>query len=154
MTVTTETLTPQNLKTSTVELVRVDNSFHFEGTGTSNVPIHIDAGTDIGGHNEGARPMELLLMGLAGCSAIDIIVILQKQKQEIRNFSIQVDGQREVEAHPAPFKNIHLTYRLTGKIDAEKLKRAIELSMDKYCSAVAQIRPTATITHSFEVQEE
>ena len=74
--------------TMTVDLVRVDDAFHFAATGTSNVTLDIDGSTDIGGHNAGARPMEMLLMGLAGCSAIDVIVILNKQKQIIDDFKI------------------------------------------------------------------
>ena len=139
--------------TMQVELVRVDNAFHFEAIGTSGVAQHIDAATDIGGHNAGARPMEMLLMGLAGCSAIDVILILQKQKQVIDDFRLKVDGLREKGATPAPFKKIHITYLLKGQLDTDKVKRAIDLSMDKYCSATAQLRPSAEITYSFEIQE-
>lgn len=137
--------------TMQVELVRVDDAFHFEAVGTSGVTQHIDAATDIGGHNAGARPMEMLLMGLAGCTAIDIILILQKQKQTIDDFRLSVDGLREKGAVPAPFKKIHLTYKLKGQIDPIKLQRAIDLSMDKYCSATAQLRPSAEITYSYEL---
>lgn len=139
-----------------VELARVDDAFHFEAVGSSGVDSpavaqHIDAATDIGGHNAGARPMEMLLMGLAGCTAIDVILILQKQKQVIEDFRLVVDGLREKGATPAPFKKIHITYKLKGALDADKVKRAIDLSMDKYCSATAQFRPTAEITYSFAV---
>lgn len=151
--------TVQDYKTMRVELVRVDDAFHFEavGTGTpeqSGVPVHIDAATDIGGHNAGARPMELLLMGLAGCSAIDIVLILKKQKQVVDDFRMKVDGLREKDATPSPFKKIHITYLLKGQLDPEKVKRAIDLSMNKYCSATAQFRPTTDITYSFEINEE
>ena len=135
-----------------VELVRVDDAFHFEALGISGVAQHIDAATDIGGHNAGARPMEMLLMGLAGCSAIDVILILKKQKQVIEDFRMKVDGLREKEATPSPFKKIHITYLLKGQLDADKVKRAIDLSMDKYCSATAQFRPSTEITYSFEIQ--
>lgn len=142
------------LNKMTVELVRVDDAFHFEALGTSTVTQHIDAATDIGGHNAGARPMEMLLMGLAGCSAIDVILILQKQKQVIEDFKLSVDGFREKGATPAPFQQIHITYRLKGDLNPERVKRAIDLSMDKYCSATAQLRPSATITSSFEINDE
>ncbi len=136
-----------------VELVRVDDAFHFEAVGKSGATQHIDAATDIGGHNAGARPMEMLLMGLAGCSAIDVILILKKQKQVLEDFRLKVDGLREKGATPAPFKKIHITYLLKGQLDDDKVKRAIDLSMDKYCSATAQFRPSAEITYSFEIQE-
>ncbi len=145
--------TIQEFNTMQVELVRVDNAFHFEALGTSGVTQHIDGATDIGGHNAGARPMEMLLMGLAGCSAIDVILILQKQKQVIDDFRMKVDGLREKGAVPAPFKKIHITYLLKGKLDNAKVKRAIDLSMDKYCSATAQFRPSTDITYSFDIQD-
>lgn len=144
--------TVQAYKTMQVELVRVDDAFHFEAVGASGVTQHIDAATDIGGHNAGARPMEMLLMGLAGCSAIDIVLILKKQKQVVDDFRMKVDGLREKDAMPSPFKKIHITYLLKGQLDPEKVKRAIDLSMDKYCSATAQFRPSAEITYSFEIR--
>ncbi|MVM37823.1 OsmC family peroxiredoxin [Spirosoma sp. HMF3257] len=143
--------TIQEYTTMQVELVRVDDAFHFEALGKSGVAQHIDAATDIGGHNAGARPMEMMLMGLAGCSAIDVILILKKQKQVLDDFRLKVDGLREKDAIPAPFKKIHITYLLKGQLDPEKVKRAIDLSMDKYCSATAQLRPSTEITYSFEI---
>ncbi len=134
-----------------VELVRVDDAFHFAATGTANVRLDIDGATDIGGHNAGARPMEMLLMGLAGCSAIDVVLILNKQKQVVTDFRIVVEGQREKGATPAPFQKIHLTYKLKGDLNPDKVRRAIDLSMDKYCSATAQLRPTCAITYSLEL---
>ena len=146
--------TVQEYKTMQVELARVDDAFHFEAVGASGVTQHIDGATDIGGHNAGARPMEMLLMGLAGCSAIDIVLILKKQKQVITDFRMKVDGMREKNAMPSPFKKIHITYLLKGQLDPEKVKRAIDLSMDKYCSATAQFRPSADITYSFSINVE
>jgi putative redox protein len=143
--------TSTEFNTMQIELVRVDDAFHFEAVGKSGVAQHIDAATDIGGHNAGARPMEMLLMGLAGCTAIDVILILNKQKQTIEDFRLKVDGLREKGATPAPFKKIHITYLLKGELNADKVKRAIDLSMDKYCSATAQFRPTTDITYSFEL---
>ena len=78
-----------------VELVRVDDDFHFEASGTSEVKNHMDASEDIGGHNLGARPMEMLLMGLGGCTAIDVILVLKKQRQVIEDFRISVEGDRK-----------------------------------------------------------
>ena len=143
--------TVPEFNTMQVELVRVDDAFHFEAVGKSGVTQHIDGAIDIGGHNAGARPMEMLLMGLASCSAIDMILILQKQKQVIEDFRMRVDGLRPKGATPAPFQKIHITYKLKGQLDEGRVKRAIDLSMDKYCSATAQFRPTAEITYSFEI---
>ncbi len=149
---TTAPVTP-TYDTMTVDLNRVDDAFHFAATGVAGVTLDIDGSVDIGGHNAGARPMEMLLMGLASCSAIDVIVILNKQKQVVRDFRMKVNGQREYGANPAPFKTIHLAFLLTGDLDEAKVRRAIDLSMDKYCSATAQIRPTAEITWSLEIKQ-
>lgn len=140
------------LDTMHVDLVRVDDAFHFRATGTAGVALDIDGAVAIGGHNAGARPMEMLLMGLASCSAIDVILILKKQRQLIEDFRMSVDGLREADATPAPFQKIHVHYVLKGQLDTEKVRRAIDLSMDKYCSATAQLRPTAEITYSFVIE--
>jgi putative redox protein len=133
-----------------VVLNRLDQDFHFEATGSSPVSVHIDAAEGIGGHNAGARPMELLLMGLGGCTAIDVILILKKQRQIIEDFQIRVQGDREkIEGtEKTPFRKINIQFELKGEIDGNKALRAIQLSMDKYCSATAQLEPSSKITHS------
>ena len=112
--------------------------------------MHIDAAEGIGGHHAGARPMELLLMGLGGCTAIDVILILKKQRQVVEDFKIRVQGDREkIEGtEKTPFRQINIQFELTGQIDGNKALKAIQMSMDKYCSATAQLEPSATITHS------
>jgi putative redox protein len=133
-----------------VVLKRLDDDFHFEGMGTSSVPVHIDAAEGIGGHNAGARPMELLLMGIGGCTAIDVILILKKQRQSIEDFQIRISGTREkIEGtEKTPFREINIQFELKGPIDGNKALKAIQLSMEKYCSATAQLEPSATITHT------
>jgi putative redox protein len=133
-----------------VVLNRLDQDFHFEAKGSSPIPVHIDAAEGIGGHNAGSRPMELLLMGLGGCTAIDVILILKKQRQIVEDFQIRVQGDREkIEGtEKTPFRNIHIQFELKGEIDGNKALKAIQMSMDKYCSATAQLEPSATITHS------
>jgi putative redox protein len=132
-----------------IELVRVDDAFHFEARGSSDVVVHTDAAPAIGGQNAGVRPMELLLMGLASCSAIDMILILKKQRQVVTDFRVSVEGERtkETDSERSPFTKIHLIYYLSGTIDAAKASRAAELSMQKYCSATAQFESMAEITH-------
>jgi len=133
-----------------VILNRLDQDFHFEAKGSSPIPVHIDAAEGIGGHNAGARPMELLLMGLGGCTAIDVILILKKQRQIVEDFQIRVQGDREkIEGtEKTPFRQINIQFELKGLIDGNKALKAIQMSMDKYCSATAQLEPSATITHS------
>jgi putative redox protein len=133
-----------------VVLNRLDQDFHFEAKGSSPIPVHIDAAEGIGGHNAGARPMELLLMGLGGCTAIDVILILKKQRQTIEDFQIRVSGDREkIEGtEKSPFNQINIQFELKGIIDGNKALKAIQMSMEKYCSATAQLEPSATITHT------
>lgn len=133
-----------------VLLNRLDQDFHFEASGSSPISVQIDAAEGIGGHNAGARPMELILMGLGGCTAIDVILILKKQRQVVDDFQIRVQGEREkIEGtEMMPFIKINIQFELKGNIDGNKAVRAIQMSMDKYCSATAQLAPSATITHS------
>jgi putative redox protein len=139
-----------------VVLNRLDQDFHFEAKGSSPIPVHIDAAEGIGGHNAGARPMELLLMGLGGCTAIDVILILKKQRQVIEDFQIRVSGDREkIEGtEKTPFRSINIQFELKGTIDGTKALKAIQMSMDKYCSATAQLEPSATITHTLVLNGE
>ena len=136
-----------------VELVRVDDAFHFQANGMSGVAVDIDAAENIGGHNAGSRPMELLLMGLGGCTAIDVILIMKKQRQVIEDLKISVSGEREkIEGtEMTPFRKINVHFKFKGNISESKAQKAIEMSMEKYCSATAQLSPSAEITHSFEI---
>jgi putative redox protein len=136
-----------------VELVRIDDAFHFEANGMSGVPVHIDAAENIGGHNAGSRPMELLLMGLGGCSAIDVILIMKKQRQVVDDLKVSVSGERvKIEGtEMTPFRKINVHFQFKGTIVPEKAQKAIEMSMEKYCSATAQFSGSAEITHTFEI---
>ncbi|MFN3589023.1 MAG: OsmC family protein [Spirosomataceae bacterium] len=137
-----------------VTLKRVDDAFHFEAMGVSGVPNHIDANPEIGGANAGARPMEMLLMGLGGCSAIDVILILKKQRQILEDIQIEVSGERQkIEGtEMSPFTSMHIHFILTGDLDTQKVEKAIQMSMEKYCSATAQFQSSAQITHSFDIR--
>jgi len=132
-----------------VVLKRLDDAFHFEAKGASGIPVSMDAAESLGGHNLGARPMELLLMGLGGCTAIDVQLILSKQRQVMQDFQIRVSGEREKIAgtEKSPFSKILVSFELKGEIEPAKALRAIQLSMEKYCSATAQLEPSAAITH-------
>ncbi|MBU2493888.1 MAG: OsmC family protein [Bacteroidetes bacterium] len=136
-----------------IEINRIDKDFHFEAKGSTGIAVNIDAAPAIGGHNMGARPMELLLMGLGGCSGIDIVNILKKQKQNIEEFKIVVEAGREKDKTPSVFENIYIHFYLSGNIEKEKAGRAVELSMEKYCSAAAVIRKSVDIKYGFSVNE-
>ena len=96
-----------------VELNRVDDAFHFEAIGASGVAVNIDAADNIGGHNAGARPMELFLMGLGGCTSIDLILILKKQRQPLEDLKLVIDGEREkIEGtEMSPFRKINIQHQ-------------------------------------------
>lgn len=137
-----------------VELVRVDDGFHFEATGSSDQKVHTDASPNIGGKNMGVRPMELLLMGLGSCTAIDVVLVLKKQRQEILDFRISVEGDRIKEdgTERSPFRKITIHYFFKGNLDRAKVERAVKLSMEKYCSATAQFEPLAEISHEITIE--
>lgn len=136
-----------------VELNRIDDAFHFQAKGASEIVVNIDAAEAIGGKNQGARPMELLLMGLGGCTSIDVILILKKQRQALEDIKLVIEGDREkIEGtEMSPFRKINIHFILKGNLDAKKVEKAIELSMEKYCSATAQLSCSAQITHTYEL---
>jgi len=111
-------------------------------TGASGV---IDGPADMGGENAGLRPMETLLSALAGCSALDVIHIMKKQRQNLERLEVEVNGDR-ADAVPAVFTSIHLRFKGYGPIDVSKLQQAIELSMEKYCSVSRMLQPAVVIT--------
>ncbi|WMJ75040.1 OsmC family protein [Cytophagaceae bacterium ABcell3] len=130
-----------------IELSQKDG-FHFEALNESEQIVHIDASPAIGGQNKGARPMELLIMGLGGCSAIDVINILKKQKIEVQGMRIRINADRDPEAVPSLFTNIHVEFILPATVDKQKAERAAALSMDKYCSVAKTLEKTAKITYT------
>lgn len=134
-----------------VHLKRVDADFNFEAANCDGNTISIDGSPTIGGHNKGMRPMQLLLAAIGGCSAIDIVSILRKQKQEIESFEIEVDGEREEVKDYSLFETIKIHFILKGKVEKEKAERAVKLSMEKYCSVTKTLEPTAQITYKVSV---
>ncbi len=137
--------------TTTIEIKRVGEPFHFVAQNSDKIEVHIDTSAAIGGTNLGARPMELLLMGLGGCTAIDVISILKKARQPVEDLKITVTGEREVDAVPAPYTAIHLHYTFKGNLKPEKVEHAIQLSKEKYCSASVMLEKAAKITSSYEI---
>jgi putative redox protein len=118
----------------------------FEGTADSGFRVNLASG---GG--EGLRPMELLLISLAGCTSIDVIGILQKQRQEVTGYQVQIEGKRAAE-HPRVFTQIRVHYLVSGRgLDPAGLERAIELSKDKYCSVSAMLHHSANIEYTYEI---
>jgi putative redox protein len=134
-----------------IELNRLNDAFHFAASNENGNTVHIDASPDIGGTNQGMRPMQMLLSAMGGCSAIDIINILKKQKQGLRDMKITVTGERQKDVIPSLFESVHAHYKFYGKLDKDKVDKAISLSINKYCSVSRTIEKTAKITYSFEI---
>jgi putative redox protein len=134
-----------------IELNRLNDAFHFAAANENGNTVHIDASPDIGGTNQGMRPMQMLLSAMGGCSAIDIINILKKQKQGLRDMKITVTGERQKDVIPSLFESVHAHYKFYGNLDKDKVDKAISLSINKYCSVSRTIEKTAKITYSFEI---
>ena len=125
----------------------------FNGVAGSGFEIPLGTSIEHGGAGDGASPMELLLIGLGGCTGMDVISILEKKRQEVTNFEIKLHGIR-AEEHPKVYKEITLEYIVTGhNVDPEAVKRAVELSETKYCSASAMLNKTAEIKTKITVHE-
>ncbi len=123
-----------------VEIERVEGDFGFEARDANGHTVRIDTSLETGGTNFGVRPMQMLLMGLGGCSAIDIVSILKKQRQEVEGFRMIVEGEREAGKEPSLWENVSIIFELNGNIDPSKARRACELSMEKYCSVAETLR--------------
>jgi len=119
----------------------------FSGVTPSGHEIKMDAAEEIGGQNSGARPMELLLNAVAGCTGIDIISILKKMRLEPSAFHMEIEGER-AEDHPRRYTKIHIHYALEGDLPEDKVVRAIQLSKDKYCSVSHSLNATITVSYS------
>ena len=123
----------------------------FEGVAGSGHRVTMDVAPEVGGRNLGLRPMEMVLLGLGGCTAIDVLHMLRKGRQPITDIRVELNAER-AEDVPKVFTRIHLHFVLTGAgLDPHKIERAINLSASKYCSASMMLNKTAEMTHDFEI---
>jgi putative redox protein len=134
-----------------ISLQRNNDKFHFTATSELGAKIDLDASESIGGENLGMRPMEVLASSLAGCSSIDILNILYKQKLVVEDYNVEVDAKRS-EDLPGVFTSIHLTINLVGNIPLDKAQRAADLSFGKYCSVSKMIENGCEITYTVIVK--
>ncbi|MEZ5479047.1 MAG: OsmC family protein [Thiolinea sp.] len=129
------------------------DNMSFVGESGSGHSVVMDASPDVGGRDLGVRPMEMLLLGLGGCSSIDVMLILQKSQQQVTNCTVEISAER-ADKEPKVFTRIHLHFIVEGRQLADnKVARAIKLSAEKYCSASLMLEKTAEITHDYEVLE-
>jgi len=123
------------------------------GKSHSGHSITMDGPPEIGGNNLGIRPMEMLLLGVAGCTMIDVVTTLKKMRQDLTNCETKLSAERADE-HPKVFTDIHIEFIVKGHdLDPKKVEKAITLSAEKYCSASIMLGKTASITHGFEIVE-
>jgi len=133
--------------------VKLVEGITFVAESGSGHAMVMDAAPDVGGRNLGARPMEMLLMGAGGCSAIDVVQILRKARQDYVDCVVELEAERAPE-DPKVFTRIHLHYIVTGKgLNPAHVERAIKLSKEKYCSATIMLAKTAEVTSDFEIRE-
>jgi putative redox protein len=133
-------------------LTLVDGMQFMAHTGTGHA-FAVDGAPEVGGKNSGPRPMELMAAGVAACTAMDVISILRKSKQKVTELKVHVNGERASE-HPKKFETLHIEYTIVGyDVSEDRVARAIELSENKYCSAIASLRPGVEIKTSYKILE-
>jgi len=130
-----------------------DHGMTFEGTADTGFTVPLGASPKVGGDNDGFRPMELMAVSLAGCTAMDVISIMRKKRQEITAYEVSVNADR-AEEHPKVFTQASILYKVTGKeIDEDALRRAIQLSADRYCPAQGMLDKVMPIELHYEIYE-
>ncbi len=128
-----------------ISLKRINDNYLFETKNERGNIVLLDNKSDA--EPKGSSPMDLLLRGIAGCSSIDVVMILRKQQHELEDLQVEVDGFREDGAIPNVFKKIHLNFKLKGDVPEAKVERAVKLSMDKYCSVSKMLEKAAEISY-------
>jgi putative redox protein len=125
----------------------------FVGESGSGHTITMDGSPDVGGRNLAARPMEMVLIGMGGCTAIDVASMLRKQRQDVRDIIVELEAER-ADDHPKVFTAVKVIYRVRGKkLNRALVERAVSLSDEKYCSATAMIRKSANVTHEIVLED-
>lgn len=133
--------------------IKWNDGMSFLAESGSGHVVLMDGPPEAGGKNLGPRPMEMLLMGTGGCAAFDVVLILQKSRQDISDCVVEIEAERAPQ-EPKVFTHIHFHFILTGKkLNPQQVERAIVLSAEKYCSASIMLGKTAELTHDFEIVE-
>lgn len=132
--------------------IKWNRKVHFTAVADSQHEINIDGPPDLGGENLGTRPMELVLLGLGGCAATDVVHILKKSRQDVKECNVLIDAER-AETEPKVFTKIHLTFQISGDdLEPKKAERAVSLSAEKYCSAsILMRRAGVDVTHDLQI---
>lgn len=136
-----------------IDVTWLGKDFHMEAENETNGKIRIDGNNNIGGLEGGLSPMQLLLAGIGGCSAIDVISILEKQKQKLTDLKVEVDADRQkLDAGYSEYKTIHMHFILSGELEPKKVQRALDLSITKYCSVSKALEKGSEISYDYEIK--
>jgi len=126
----------------------------FEGTSGSGHAVTMDGPPDEGGRNLGVRPMEMFLLGLGGCTAFDVVLILQRGRHAVSDCAVEIEARR-ADTVPKVFTDIHIHYKVAGKnLPESAVRRAVDLSANKYCSASIMLGKACEITHDYAIEED
>lgn len=142
---------PKIIKMVLKSTVRWAGDMQFLGVSGSKHSVVMDTAAEHGGNNTAATPMELLLVALAGCTGMDVVALLRKMRVDFTGLEIRINGERR-EEHPKVFTRIDLEYLVYGTdVEEAAVKRAIELSQEKYCSVAAMLRPTCPVNYTYQI---
>lgn len=134
-----------------ITLKRIDDAYLMEAKNETGNTFQMDGSLNIGGKEQAMRPMQTVLSALGGCSSIDVINFLQKQRQSLEDLEIDITAERAEGEVPSLFTKIHVHYRLFGNLDKKKVEKAVSLSMEKYCSVVKILEKTASVSWDYEI---
>ncbi|HIE40808.1 MAG TPA: OsmC family protein [Thiomicrorhabdus sp.] len=134
-------------------VVKWQGKMAFEATTAGGHSVLMDASPEVGGEDRGPRPMEMVLMGLGGCTGIDVVLMLQKGKQAVTDCQIEISAERS-DSIPKVYTKIHLHFKVIGtELNEKKVKRAVDLSAEKYCAVSKMLEATVVMSHDYEVIE-
>ena len=134
-----------------INLIRKNKKFNFEAANPAGQIVEIDAKPEIGGEGMGFRPMEMLLVGLGGCSGIDMVNVLQKQKEPLDDIRINIKASRRDEEMPPIFEQINIHFDLYGSLNQQKVERALSLTFEKYCSVSNILGRSAILKYTYTI---
>jgi len=136
-----------------INLIRKSGKYNFEATNETGFKVELDAKAAIGGEGKGFRPMEMMLVGLGGCSGIDMVNVLTKQKEPLDDVKISINATRKDEEMPPIFDVINIHFELFGELNASKVERALQMTFDKYCSVANILSRSATLNFTYTLHK-
>lgn len=136
-----------------INLVRKSGKFNFEAQNSGGFTVDLDAKPEIGGEGKGFRPMEMLLIGLGGCSGIDVVNVLTKQKEPLDDVKISIKATRKDQETPPIFDVINIHFDLYGTLSVQKVERALAMTFEKYCSVSNILERSATLNYTYTIHQ-